>query len=503
MLIQENKNLISEYHNNFKNSKAEELIKSYKIANNEIIEFYKLGYNPQKERLTIFSNSNKNDLISINPTDINNINLNPEETTFNIKAIEPSEIVIITDNTIKALIILENLADNDFNSFENGVITTKIDNYKITSIATDYTYDLNEIKDKYLIFENEDLAKDLITKFYTENKNEKLEYYILPQDAKVENTTEFYDCLINALEEDKNRILALHSEFENLKNLIKNKRTIQPIATQYPKLNNILNGGFISGLYILGAMPSIGKTTFLLNLVNFLCSKNNYCFYFSLEPSREELLYKLISLKSYELDKKNPLSYSEIMFFNNSFLTKKQKENYTNSIKAIANITKDLHINDSIGKTTIKDIELKLKYFIKHTRTKPIVFIDYLQALGTTDTRLNDKQKTDDNITLLKQLSKSLDITIIALSSFNRLAYSQGSSMSSFKESGAIEFGADVLLSLENYDPEKETTNEPCFVDVDKNIRYIKLKVLKNRNGLAYQNLLYDFNAKYNHYKEE
>ena len=85
---------------------------------------------------------------------------------------------------------------------------------------------------------------------------------------------------------------------------------------------------------------------------------------------------------------------------------------------------------------SVDDITNYLKGYVADTQEKPLVIIDYLQILAPSDTRLTDKQQIDLNITTLKRLSRDLDIPILAISSFNRLNYSQSASFEAFKESG-------------------------------------------------------------------
>lgn len=80
----------------------------------------------------------------------------------------------------------------------------------------------------------------------------------------------------------------------------------------------------------------------------------------------------------------------------------------------------------------------------------PVVFIDYLQLLTLTDTTQNtDKQKMDIAVHALKDISRDYKIPVVAISSMNRASYNDSLNMASFKESGLIEYTADVLLALE------------------------------------------------------
>ena len=84
------------------------------------------------------------------------------------------------------------------------------------------------------------------------------------------------------------------------------------------------------------------------------------------------------------------------------------------------------------------------------------MLIDYLQIVAPADMRATDKQNTDKAVLELKRISRDFKIPVIGISSFNRDSYKAGGgvnqgkvSMTDYKESGAVEYSADVLIGLE------------------------------------------------------
>jgi replicative DNA helicase len=69
--------------------------------------------------------------------------------------------------------------------------------------------------------------------------------------------------------------------------------------------------------------------------------------------------------------------------------------------------------------------------------------------LAPYEPRASDKQNTDKAVFELKRLSRDFKIPIVGISSLNRENYNNKISMSAFKESGAIEYSSDVLISLQ------------------------------------------------------
>ena len=104
--------------------------------------------------------------------------------------------------------------------------------------------------------------------------------------------------------------------------------------------------------------------------------------------------------------------------------------------------------------------------------------------------RAIDKQNTDKAVLELKRLSRDFNTTVIGISSFNRDNYSTEANMAAFKESGAIEYGSDVLIALQpqgmkpGYTATEEKENaklvKKCKASEERSVEAV---ILKNRNG--------------------
>jgi replicative DNA helicase len=84
--------------------------------------------------------------------------------------------------------------------------------------------------------------------------------------------------------------------------------------------------------------------------------------------------------------------------------------------------------------------------------------IDYLQILKPADPRASDKQNTDWAVSELKRISREHKIPVLAISSLNRENYHMPINLTSFKESGAIEYSSDVLIGLQVEGPTPTAT---------------------------------------------
>ena len=276
----------------------------------------------------------------------------------------------------------------------------------------------------------------------------------------------------------------------------------------FDDMNGNLYGGLHEGLYIIGAISSLGKTTFCLQLADQIAERGTDVIFFSLEMSKYELMAKSISRFTYNLAREKhdftaplPRVTSEIL--NNrhwKFLKDYQKQHIQESIKKYEASAKNLYIYEGRYKDMRLGVAEIKKIVNDHYRTtgrKPVIFVDYLQIIAPADIKSSDKQNTDTAVFELKELSRNLGIPVIAISSFNRDNYKEPVSMVSFKESGAIEYSSDVLLGLQyqgmDYQKGETATARNTRINtlLEKNNELkktkepvnIQLKCLKNRNG--------------------
>lgn len=263
------------------------------------------------------------------------------------------------------------------------------------------------------------------------------------------------------------------------------------IPTGFPRLDALLDGGLFEGLYIVGAISSLGKTTLLIQIADQIAKSGTDVLIFSLEMARSELMAKSISretlISSGVNNKNEPISINAkttrgiTTGKRYASYSKEEKDLIVKSINGYGQYADRIFISEGIGDIGAQQVRETVEKHIDLTGRKPIVIIDYLQILAPYNERMSDKQNIDKAVLELKRISRDHKIPVIGISSFNRANYENELSMSAFKESGAIEYSSDVLIGLQF-----KNTNEkdPNFSEAKKkNPRQIELKVLKNRNG--------------------
>lgn len=246
---------------------------------------------------------------------------------------------------------------------------------------------------------------------------------------------------------------------------ISNSNNIRKIPTGISKLDNIYGGGLPTGFTIIGAETGLGKTTFTLQLADTIAKEENVkVLFFSLELSKYELLSKTLSRISY-LDNELP-NHTPNEFISNGVedidIYFNKYEEIQDNIFLIDNV-KD--IGGIIGNT--------IAFCKKYANDKVVVVIDYLQYIKCDGN--SDKQNIDNITRELKNITSKYNVSIIAISSLSRDG-GKRNDLTSFKESGSIEYTADYVIILK-----KKVIEKGLAFDNEDNI--ITLEFLKHRFG--------------------
>ena len=251
--------------------------------------------------------------------------------------------------------------------------------------------------------------------------------------------------------------------------------------TGFKLLDTPLRGGFREGLICIGGISSLGKTTLALQIMDNFAQQGHDVLIFSLEMGRHELRAKSIARESYLLDSRYAVSTVEVLDKQlRDQLMPEQQDNVKKAINKYYSYARHVHIHEAVGKFTVNDVKAIVEEHIEATGRTPVVMVDYLQILQPAEKNLNDKAKVSYDVLMLKQLSRDKHTPVVVVSSFNRDSYKAEASFSSFKESGEIEYSADVLLGLQLT---ALRTGRDIQEALEEAYREIDVKILKNRNG--------------------
>ena len=245
----------------------------------------------------------------------------------------------------------------------------------------------------------------------------------------------------------------------------RNPGSVTGIPTGFIDLDYKTSGMQPSDFILIAARPSMGKTAFVLNLVDYVAVRNHMpCMIFSLEMSKEQLVNRMLSMES-NVDSQKLRTGS---------LTDADWDAVVEGIGIIGG--SKLIIDDtpgiSITELRSKCRKMKLEYGLS------MVIIDYLQLMsGSGKSGDNRQQEISEISRSLKALARELNAPVVALSQLSRACETRQDHrpmLSDLRESGAIEQDADVVMFLYRDDYYNKDTDKPNVAEVI---------IAKQRNG--------------------
>lgn len=247
------------------------------------------------------------------------------------------------------------------------------------------------------------------------------------------------------------------------------------MSTGIAGLDKALDGGLHAGLTVLGAVSSMGKTSLMLQMADTLAAAGRNVLFITIEMSRMELIAK--SAVRGTRERARPL------------LDGRLPENKVRSLISVYRQKTGGRVElwEPDAPLTPAFLDEKVSAFCEQHES-PVLFLDYLQLVAPARTGMTEKQTADAAVAILKQLARRYDMPVVAASSLNREAYRPGSAepgMSAFKESGSVEYSADLLLVLKyRTDADRENKTAP---------RHLALTILKNRFGATGESVPLDY----------
>ena len=247
---------------------------------------------------------------------------------------------------------------------------------------------------------------------------------------------------------------------ERIEYVYANKDGATGVPTGFRELDQLTSGLQPSDLVILAARPSVGKTSFALNIARHAAVKDKTpVAIFSLEMSREQIAQRLLCYEA-GVNGQN---------LRQGFLNDNDWKRLSTALGRLGEAP--IFIDDT---PNISIMELRTKARrIKVEHGLGLVVVDYLQLMQARGRQENRQQEISEISRSLKALARELKAPVLALSQLSRAVEQRQDRrpmLSDLRESGAIEQDADVVMFL-YASPEAESTN------------VIELIVAKQRNG--------------------
>jgi replicative DNA helicase len=238
--------------------------------------------------------------------------------------------------------------------------------------------------------------------------------------------------------------------------------TTRGLRTHYGELDRKLNGLAPGGLYVIAGRPSMGKTSFALNILEHVCVRDGQpALLFTLEVTKEQIAENMLCANAHVDAHK--LMRGEL-----------SEDEYIKVPEAAGRMVRaPLYVDDSPGLTIMrlraKARRMKARHDIK------LVVVDYLQLLSLGVNAENRQVEISRLSSGLKQMARELGVPVITLSQLNRAVEQRQDKrplMGDLRESGSIEQDADAVMLLfreEYYNREKLDARNKAEVILAKN----------------------------------
>jgi len=239
----------------------------------------------------------------------------------------------------------------------------------------------------------------------------------------------------------KNIEQILDTTITNIEKLLQNPiNGITGVNTGYQDLNKKTAGLQQSELIIIAARPSMGKTTFAMNLCeNAAMIYNKPVLIFSLEMPVEQIMIRMLA----------SLSRVNQAHIRTGQLNDEDWARISSTINILLK-KKNIYIDDSSGLTP-SEVRSRSRKIYRENKGLSLIMIDYLQLMRVPSLSENRTLEIAEISRTLKSLAKELQVPIIALSQLNRSLEQRSDKRpvnSDLRESGSLEQDADLVLFI-------------------------------------------------------
>ena len=254
--------------------------------------------------------------------------------------------------------------------------------------------------------------------------------------------------------------------FPKIEQLFEQKRLITGVPTGFVDLDEMTRGLQGGDLVIVAARPSMGKTSLVLNIAQYVATQPEHVVgFFSLEMSKESLFLRLLTAEA-QVDGHRLLSGA---------IGGKDYGRISHALETLSSMK--LHIDDTAN---IGVLEMRAKSRrLQAEHGLSLLIVDYIQLMTGRGRFENRTLELASISRSLKGLAKELRVPIVVLSQLSRAPESRSDhrpQLSDLRESGALEQDADVVVLIYRDDVYNKDPNSPDAGTAE-------LILAKQRNG--------------------
>ena len=243
----------------------------------------------------------------------------------------------------------------------------------------------------------------------------------------------------------------VQSSFATIEKLQQHKGLVTGVPTGFVDLDEMTSGLQPSDLVLVAARPSMGKTSFVLNIAQHVGTSTDMTVgFFSLEMSKEQLFMRLLTSEA-RIDAHR---------FRTGYLNEKDYGRLSHALGTLAEARVFIDDTASIG---VLEMRAKARR-LKAEHGLHLLIIDYIQLMqgrGRFESRQTELASISRS---LKGLAKELGVPIVALSQLSRAPETRSDhrpQLSDLRESGALEQDADVVMFIYREEQYRDADGTP------------------------------------------
>ncbi len=301
-----------------------------------------------------------------------------------------------------------------------------------------------------------------------ESANDIIQKAYQPEGKQPEEILDFAESVIFEIAKNNNQAKAgfrkidglLGEAVDKIEELFKTKQTVTGVPTGFTDLDTKTSGLQGGDLVIVAGRPSMGKTSFSMNMIEYAAINQNLpVAVFSMEMPGTQLATRMLA------------SLSRV---NSTRLRTGQLENddwpkLTSAINLLQD--KNIYIDDTPSLSPLEVRTRARRLAAEHEHGLGMIMLDYLQLMRGGDSGNNENRTMEiSNITRsLKGLAKELDCPIVVLSQLNRSLEQRPNKrpvMSDLRESGAIEQDADLIMFIYRHEVYEPDTDQKGLAEI-------------------------------------
>ncbi len=245
-----------------------------------------------------------------------------------------------------------------------------------------------------------------------------------------------------------------------IEELSQRKQEVTGVSTGFRDFDRLTTGLHPGQIVVLAARPGMGKTSWFLSALQHAAVRDGKVVaLFSLEMSKEELCFKLIS----GLARINARNLKQGRLLDRDWQRLGQAADELSKCR--------IKIDDS-GSLTVMDVRARCRRLLAMEKKLDLIVIDYLQLMKgskSSSKETNREQEISGISRGLKELAKELGVPIIVLSQLNRGVENRQDKrpmLSDLRESGAIEQDADMVVFIHREDYYNKETEQKGIAEI-------------------------------------